>query len=113
MLPWQDLEHREITKVDLRENYIATQSVVIQALGRVGSYFWKHPECTMGQHIPLLENVKWQRSSKVWLHRAIMPNGRIITNKKAIMLIANALKQTLKIPLSNDEKLVESENREV
>ena len=113
MLPWQDLEHREITKVDLRENYIATQSVVIQALGRVGSYFWKHPECTMGQHIPLLENVKWQRSSKVWLHRAIMPNGRIITNKKAIMLIANVLKQTLKLPLSNDEKLVESENREV
>jgi hypothetical protein len=38
-----------------------------------------------------------------------MPNGRIITNKKAIMLIANALKQAMKIPLTNDEKRVENE----
>lgn len=109
MVPWMDLERREITKVDLRENYIATQSVVIQALGRIGSYFWKHPEHDMKCCLSKLESVKWQRSAKVWLHRAIMPNGRIITSKKAIMLIANALKQTMKIPLSSDEELAESE----
>ena len=109
MMPWQDLERREITKVDLRENYIATQNVVIQALGRVGSYFWKNPEYDMKTYLSKLEEVKWQRSAKVWLHRAIMPNGRIITNKKASMLIANALKQAMKIPLTNDEKRVENE----
>ena len=109
MIPWQELDRREIAKVDLREKYIATQSVVIQALGRVGSYFWKHPECEMKVHLSKLEMVKWQRSAKVWLHRAILPNGRIITNKKAIMLIANALKQAMKIPLTNDEKQAENE----
>ena len=39
MRQWQELQHKEITKVDLRENYIATQNIVIQALGRVGNYF--------------------------------------------------------------------------
>ena len=109
MIPWQELDRREIAKVDLREKYIATQSVVIQALGRVGSYFWKNPEREMKVHLSKLEMVKWQRSAKMWLHRAILPNGRIITNKKAIMLIANALKQTMKIPLTNDEKQAENE----
>ena len=36
MVQWQELQHREITKVDLRESYIATQSIVIQALGQIG-----------------------------------------------------------------------------
>lgn len=35
MVQWQKLKHKEITKVDLREQYIATQSIVIQALGRL------------------------------------------------------------------------------
>ena len=39
MLPWQELSNKEITKVDLREQYIATQNIVIQALGRVGELF--------------------------------------------------------------------------
>lgn len=38
MVQWQELQHREITKVDLRESYIATQSIVIQALGRIASF---------------------------------------------------------------------------
>ncbi len=108
MIPWQELDRREITKVDLREKYIATQSVVIQGLGRVGAYFWKHPEYDIGDHLPKLEDVKWQRSAKVWLNRAIMPNGRIITNKKAMMLIANVIKQAMEIPLSEDEQLSEN-----
>lgn len=109
MIPWKDLNHREITKVDLRENYIATQNVVIQALGRIGAYFWKHPECNMETHLPLIEKMQWQRHAKIWFRRAILPNGRIITNKKAIMLIANAIKQTIGIPLSEDEKMAEAE----
>src|SRR5699024_8159681 len=44
MSQWKELENKEITKVDLRENYIATQSIVIQALGRIGHYLFMHPE---------------------------------------------------------------------
>lgn len=109
MIPWQELERREISKVDLREKYIATQNVVIQALGRVGSYLWKHPECNIEEKVLKLEEIRWQRNAKIWLHRAIMPNGRIITNKKAIMLIANVLKQKMGIPLTEDEKMAEIE----
>ena len=39
--------------------------------------------------------------------RAINPNGRIITNKKAAMLIANAVKEEIGIELSAEEKTAE------
>lgn len=107
MLPWRELERQEIAKIDLRGKYIATQSVVIQALGRVGAYFYNHPECDMEQRIGKLDKIKWQRSAPIWLYRAIQPNGRIITNKKAAMLIANVLKQAMEIPLTEDEMAAE------
>lgn len=109
MIPWKELDRREIAKVDLRENYIATQNVVIQALGRVGFFFWNHLEYDMEKYVPKLDQIIWQRSAKIWLHRAIMPNGRIITNKRAILLIANVLKQEMGVPLDSAEEMVEED----
>lgn len=40
ILPWNDLYNHNISKVDLRENYIVTQAVIIQVLGRLGYYFF-------------------------------------------------------------------------
>ena len=42
MMPWIELEKKEISKKELREQYIATQAVVIQAFGRVGSYLFEN-----------------------------------------------------------------------
>ena len=107
MSQWKELENKEITKVDLRENYIATQSIVIQALGRIGHYLFMHPEIDLDSCLKELEKVDWHRSSNQWLMRAINQNGRIITNKKAAMLIANILKNNLNLPLSSDEESAE------
>lgn len=107
MMQWKELEHKEITKVDLRENYIATQSIVIQALGRVGNYFLQNQEKGMSACLSQLRNVNWHRTNPQWYLRAINANGRIITNKKAGLLIANVIKEHLGIPLSADEKAAE------
>lgn len=41
MYQGKNLTDRNIAKVDFRENYIATQGIVIQALERVGSYLYE------------------------------------------------------------------------
>ena len=107
MSQWQELEHKEITKVDLRENYIATQSIVIQALGRIGNYLLQHQDIDVTSCLSQLKRVNWHRNNPQWLLRAINQNGRIITNKKAALLIANTLKDQLGIPLTADEKAEE------
>lgn len=106
MYQWKELMDHNITKVDLRENYIATQGIVIQALGRVGSYLYENGINPKGQ-LERLEKINWSRNSKQWYLRAIGKNGRVITNKKAALLIANVIKKELGFELSNEEKNAE------
>lgn len=103
IIPWQELIRHEISKVDLRENYIATQSVIIQVLGRLGNYFYLHSECDVSSYLNGLCNISWLRSDPLWRERAIRDNGRMINNEEAIILTCNALKQELNIPLDEFE----------
>lgn len=106
MRQWQALQHKEITKVDLRENFIATQSIVIQALGRVGNYLYSN-QLDPENYLKKLNEINWNRNSRQWYMRAVRKNGRIITNKKASLLISNVIKQSIGIPLNEEEKCAE------
>ena len=108
MVEWNELRNKEITKVDLRENYIATQNIVIQALGRIGNYFYLNQEEDMPRKIMSLEQINWHRSAKEWQLRAIGPNGRIIANKKAAILISNVIKSQMGIALTKEEQHAEN-----
>lgn len=108
MTQWQELQHKEITKLELRENYIATQNIVIQALGRIGNYFYTNSKADMKERMKKLEGINWNRNAKIWYLRAISETGRIITNKKAAVLIANVIKIEMNIPLSSEEKNAEN-----
>ena len=71
-----------------------------------------HPEIDLEIGLKGLEKVDWHRNSSQWLMRAINQNGRIITNKKAALLIANVLKNNLDLPLSSDEESAEKAEAE-
>lgn len=103
IVPWQELIRREISKVELRENYIATQSVIIQVLGRLGNYFYLHPECGLNVYLSNLKKISWLRTDPLWRERTIRDNGRMINNEEAIILTCNALKTELNIPLDESE----------
>ena len=107
MRQWQELQHKEITKVDMRENFIATKSIVVQALGRVGNYFYSN-QIDPTEYLVRLNDINWSRNSKQWYMRAIGKNGRIITNKKASLLIANVIKKKMGIPLTEEEENAEA-----
>ena len=113
MMQWQELQNKEITKVELREQYIATQSIVIQALGRLGNYFYCNPQMDMQESLTKMDDINWSRNAKVWHLRAISETGRIITNKKAALLIANVLKLKMGLPLSKEEQKAEDSLRNV
>ena len=93
--------------MDLRENYIVTQGVVIQALGQVGSYFLNSPEVDIYEILKKLNKIDWRRSASIWKHRVIRADGKILTSNKAILLASNQIKKELGIPLLPDEELKE------
>ena len=104
VLPWKDLSNRDISKVDLRENYIVTQSVIIQVLGRLGNFFFSNPEYVMEQNLRKLQDVDWKRDCEDWALRTIRANGRMINNEEAITLTCNVLKKHLSLPLDEFEQ---------
>lgn len=107
MVPWNELISREISKKDLRESYVATQAIIIQAFGRVGAYLWENKIEDCDQYVQKIEMINWKRSSDVWRARVIRNDGRIISNENAIMLAGNYIKTVMGIPLTDDEMVAE------
>lgn len=108
ILPWKDLYSREISKVDLRENYIVTQAVMIQVLGRLGNYFFANQNCDFEPFLKKLQQINWKRDCEDWALRTIRANGRMINNEEAITLTCNVLKNRLGLPLDEFEQSKES-----
>lgn len=106
---WRELELREISKIDLREIYIVTQSVIIQVFGRLGNYFLEHKEIALVDGLKALEKIDWRRDAAVWQLRTIRANGRMINSESAIILTCNAIKTKLNLPLDNEEDRREQE----
>lgn len=104
---WNELKNHEISKIDLRENYIITQGVVMQAFGVIGFYFYKNKKIDMNGYLINLKNIDWKRSSLQWRLRVIRTDGKIITSNKAINLTAIQIKKEIGLKLSEEEELKE------
>lgn len=108
ILPWKDLYNHNISKVDLRENYIVTQAVIIQVLGRLGYYFFANKNYSIESYLCNLQGINWKRDCDDWKLRTIRANGRMINNEEAITLTCNVLKGYLGLPLDEFEQSKES-----
>lgn len=104
---WKDLAEHEISKVDLRENYIVTQGVVIQAFGVIGNSFVIHPELYKEGYLNKLKTIDWRRSAPQWKLRVIRSDGKILTSNKAIALTAIEIKKEIGLELSEEESTKE------
>ena len=112
LVQWNELTKRQITKVDLRENYIITQSVVIQSLGRIGNYFYQNRDLDMKKYLCKLQQIDWKRNAPQWHLRTIKSNGRMINSESAAILTANVIKQEIGIKLDKDETSREKKFRD-
>lgn len=108
MVPWIELEEGEIPKKELREKYIATQAVVIQAIGRVGAQLYKDKK-NSEEILRNLRKIDWRRGAYCWKLRAIRGDGRLQTGENAQVLISNIIKQSLGLMLSSEEQKSEED----
>ncbi|MBD5471459.1 MAG: DNA sulfur modification protein DndB [Lachnospiraceae bacterium] len=108
MLPWQDLVRRDITKRDLREQYIASQAVVIKALGRIGAALIDEDINTIDNKLKALERINWRRNASIWEGRVIRNDGKMLTSNMAIVLAGNVIKKELDLALTEEEDFAEA-----
>ncbi len=103
---WCDLERRDITKKELRENYIITQGITILALGLLADFFFNHKEYKMENYLPNLKKIDWSRNNnKCWLGCAIKQNRRINRTDSGINLTFLRIKSLINLPMTESEKI--------
>jgi len=105
MKDWNDMDKGELSKVDLRENYIVTQGVTIHALGRLGQFFYENRELNMREVLKKLNEIDWLRNNtKTWIDRAIKRDGKINRNEQGIFLTYLQIKRLLGLQITVEEK---------
>lgn len=106
---WQEMDKKLMSKIDLRETYIITQAVVIQALARVGNCFYKDSSLDMKEMLKGLNKIDWRRNAECWRLRTIRENGRMINSEPAVLLTSNVIKKELGLSLNKEE--LDKENK--
>lgn len=109
MREWNEMDRGDLSKKDLRENYIVTQGITILALGRLGKFFYDHPEISMEQRLTGLKSIDWLRNNTAcWLGRAIKTNGAINRSEHGIYLTYIQIKRCLDLPIYEEEQKKET-----
>ena len=104
---WSQLESKEIYKKTLKEEYVLTLSVVINAFGRLGYCFYS--EKISLELLKELNKIDWLRTNPEWIGRIFNAQGKINGKEDSIIKICNLMKVKLSIPLNKEEAAKEKE----
>ncbi len=104
---WQQVVDKKVAAAELRENYIHSHGIALQALGVLGAELLQKYPKDWRRRLVKLNSVDWSRSNAdLWEGRATI-HGRISKARSNITLTANVLKNKVGLELSEDEKTLE------
>jgi DNA sulfur modification protein DndB len=101
---WNDLKNKNITKQNLRTNYIITQGVVLLAFGKLGNYFIRNNISFPNEYIKRIGKINWQRDNLIWQGRTLR-DGRIDKSDRSITLTYIKIKELIGLELTEIEIL--------
>lgn len=104
---WQLVRDGKITAGEVRQDYINSHAVVLQALGRTGQTLLVQTRAALRQRLGPLSKIDWRRSNtSLWEGRA-MVGGRVSKAQQAVLLTTNVIKKHLGLDLSPEERRAE------
>ena len=106
---WKLMDTKQLYKRSLKEDYVLTLSVFINALGRLGGYLYSN-EINLDILIKL-RDIDWLRTNREWNGRIFNEHGKITGKEDCVIKICNLIKQKIGIVLSKEERVKENELR--
>ena len=98
---WQNLLEKNITPVELRKEYVHSNTNSLNALGIVGRIILqKYPE-NWKEKLRGLKDIDWHRDNSEWEGRLLL-NGRMLKTTLGVELAANTILKKCGITLSED-----------
>jgi DNA sulfur modification protein DndB len=100
---WAQVQQGKRTAGDVREDFLHSHGVVLQALGRVGNSLLHHQPKDWKRHLKKLSGVNWRRdNAALWEGRAMI-GGRVSKAQQNVLLTTTAIKKHLELHLTADE----------
>jgi len=107
MQEWKRVRSGQLSAGEVRQDYIHSHGVTLQALARVGNALISQYPKQWAKKLAGLDSIDWRRSnSKRWEGRALV-GGRVSKSEQNVILTTNAIKNHLKISLSLEEQKLE------
>ena len=104
---WQMILNKELSPSQFRQEFIHAHGVGLHALGSVGCALLTAQPNEWKETIKLLKKVDWRKSNPQWAQRSML-HGRLSKASTNIMLTTNALKISLGLALTPDERTLEN-----
>jgi DNA sulfur modification protein DndB len=105
---WRLVQQGQLPASELREGYIHSHGIALQALGQAGNTLLKlYPE-DWRKRLVGLDQIDWSRgNAQVWESRAMI-GGKVSKVTTNVVLTTNIIKQTLALPLDEEQQRVET-----
>lgn len=105
---WRQVLEGRLPASEVREGYIHSHGIALQALGLAGNTLLKQHPKDWRKRLENLKNIDWSRSNaKVWEGRAMI-GGKVSKVTTNVILTTNVIKKTLALPLDDEQQKVEN-----
>lgn len=108
MPDWKMAIEKEVSASQLRQEFIHSHGVGLQALGMLGQCLLQNGTLNWKNELTKLKLVNWRKTNPEWIRRT-MSHGKLSKSTSAIQLTTNFLKITFELPLTEEEQILEQQ----
>lgn len=105
---WKQVLEGRLPASEVREGYIHSHGIALQALGLAGNTLLKNHPKDWQKRLDALQKIDWSRSNaKIWEGRALI-GGKVSKVTTNVILTTNVIKKALSLPLDDEQQKVET-----
>lgn len=105
---WKQVLEGRLPASEVREGYIHSHGIALQALGLAGNTLLKNRPKDWQKRLDALQKIDWSRSNaKLWEGRALI-GGKVSKVTTNVILTTNVIKKALSLPLDDEQQKVET-----
>ena len=108
MPDWKMAIEKEVSASQLRQEFIHSHGIGLQALGMLGQCLLQNGTLDWKNELTKLKLVNWRKTNPEWIRRT-MSHGKLSKSTSSIQLTTNFLKTAFKLPLTEEEQALEQQ----
>jgi DNA sulfur modification protein DndB len=104
---WEMVVNGTITSSEVRQNFIHSHGIALQAFGRIGRAIISRPNAKFKSSLKVIKSMNWRKDNLEELEGRAMIGGRVSKSSNNVTLLTNLIKIKMGLALSPDEQRIE------